>query len=100
MVSLLHSCLFNGSSLGVTTCLLLPMWGICHFCCLCWCCALNEPSGLLCSQHPDLKDGIYPGSLLGSAASEPLHLQGVVLLWHVLLCCCYCSVTAVSVRLS
>jgi hypothetical protein len=62
---------------GVTKCLLLPMWSACHFCCFCWCCALSELSGPLCSQHPDLIDEAHLGSLVGFAASKPLHLQGV-----------------------
>jgi hypothetical protein len=63
----------------------MPMWSACHLGCFCWRCALSELSGLVSSQHPDLNDGTHLGSLLGSAASEPLHLQGFVLLWNVML---------------
>jgi hypothetical protein len=70
---------------GVTKCLLLPMWGVCHFCCFCWCCAVSELSVLRCSQHPESNYGTYLGYLVGSAASYPWHLQGFVLLWHALL---------------
>jgi hypothetical protein len=51
-----------------------------EFCCFCWRCAFIELSDLVCSQYPDLNEGTQLGSLLGSAASEPLHLQGWVLL--------------------
>jgi hypothetical protein len=51
-----------------------------RFCCFCWRCALIELSGVVCSQYPNLNEGTHLGSLLGPAASEPLHLQGWVLL--------------------
>jgi hypothetical protein len=61
------------------------MCSACHFCCFCWRFALSGCSVLVCSEHPDLNDITHLGSLRGSVASEPLHLQGLVLLWNVLL---------------
>jgi hypothetical protein len=46
-----------------------------RFCCFSWGCALDEFSGLVCLQYAGLTDGTHLGSLPGSAASEPLHLQ-------------------------
>jgi hypothetical protein len=39
----------------------------------------------LSSKHPYVIDGTYLDFLLGSAASEPRHLQRFVLVWNVLI---------------
>jgi hypothetical protein len=65
---------------GVTKCLLLRMWGACHSLLLLLELRIGTANGLIGSQQLDLNDETYIGSLLGSVASELLHLQVLVLL--------------------